>query len=114
MFSRKKIAAVSGLVGGLAVTCIGVAPAHAAASPGTCTRDILGNLSCTQRIKGEVPEGGTLPHQETCHPVEPTRLPAFLGQGVERLGPEVTCSPTTVGVPAPDKDDEQMSPDMPR
>lgn len=99
MFSRTKIAAVSGLIGGIAVSCIGINQAYAAGGPGTCTRDLLGSLTCTQRIKGEVPEGAEIPHQETCKPVEPVRLPAFLGQGTERLGPTVTCSPDTVGVP---------------
>ena len=109
MFSRKKIAAVSGLVGGIALTCIGLTPAHAA-GPGTCTRDLLGGLTCTQRIKGVVPESGVLPHQETCKPVEPLRLPAVLGNGTDRLGPEVTCSPATVGVAPPAADDEQETP----
>jgi hypothetical protein len=109
MFSRKKIAAVSGLVGGIAVTCIGLTPVCAWGNPGTCTDDLMGNLSCTQRIKGEVPEGGVIPHQETCKPVQPVRVPAFLGSGSAQLGGTVTCSPETVGVP-PAKDDEQQSP----
>ncbi|WP_046727332.1 hypothetical protein [Streptomyces humi] len=107
MFSGKKIAAVSGLVGGLAVACAGLASASAVAGPGACTDDLMGNLTCTQRIRGEVPEGGSLPHQETCKPVQPVQLPAVLGQGTERLGPEVTCSPTTVGVAPVEKGDEQ-------
>lgn len=98
MFSRKKIAAVSGLVGGLAASCLGLTAAHAAADPGTCTRDLLGNLSCTQRIKGEVPEGGSLPHQDTCKQQQPVRVPAVLGNGSELYGPTVTCNPSTVGV----------------
>jgi hypothetical protein len=109
MFSRKKIAAVSGLVGGIAVTCIGLTPAYAWGTPGTCTDDLMGNLTCTQRIKGEVPEGGVIPHQETCKPVQPVRVPAFLGGGTERLGTTVTCSPETVGVP-PVGDGEHESP----
>ncbi|OIJ95843.1 hypothetical protein [Streptomyces monashensis] len=100
MFSRKKIAAVSGLVGGIAVSCVGLAQAHTAGGPGGCSNDLLGNLTCTQRIQGEVPEGETPPHQETCKPVQPVTVPGFLGTGIERLGPEVTCSPQTVGVPA--------------
>ncbi|WP_406439684.1 hypothetical protein OHB00_31415 [Streptomyces sp. NBC_00631] len=111
--SGKKIAAVSGLVGGLAVACAGLVPAYAAAGPGACADDLMGNLTCTQRIKGEVPEGGVMPHQETCKPVQPVQLPAVLGQGTERLGPEVTCSPATVGVAPPEKGDEPDSPGGP-
>ncbi|MEW1779141.1 hypothetical protein [Streptomyces sp. NPDC086777] len=108
--SGKKIAAVSGLLGGLAVACAGLVPAYAAAGPGKCTDDLMGNLTCTQRIRGEVPEGGSIPHQETCKPVQPVQLPAVLGQGTERLGPEVTCSPGTVGVAPVEKGDEPESP----
>ena len=98
MFSRMKIAAVSGLLGGLTVACAGVTPAFAAGGPAPCTPDLQGNISCSQRITGEVPEGGVIPHQETCSPVQPVRLPA-VGAGVTRIGPEVTCAPTTMGVP---------------
>ncbi|MFF8472575.1 hypothetical protein [Streptomyces sp. NPDC015414] len=104
MFSRMKIAAVSGFVGGLAVACAGVTPAFAAAGPTPCVPDLQGNISCSQRITGEVPEDGVMPHQETCAPVQPVRLPAALGTGVTRLGPEVTCAPTTMGV-APEEGD---------
>ncbi|MDO0927939.1 hypothetical protein QQY24_21950 [Streptomyces sp. TG1A-8] len=94
MFNRKKIAAVSALVGGLAAVGAGVTQAYAAAGPGTCTRDLEGNVTCAQRIEGEVPEGGVVPHQETCRPVRPATLPASLGGGTTRFGPRVTCSST--------------------
>jgi hypothetical protein len=98
MFSRKKIAAVSGFLGGLTLAFTGVAQA-AAADPGVCTQDLLGGLSCSQRITGVIPEDGTIPHQENCEKVQPVIVPAALGNGRVRLGPEVTCSPTTQGVP---------------
>ncbi|MFF4900344.1 hypothetical protein [Streptomyces sp. NPDC001068] len=97
MVNRKQITALSLLVGGLVATGAGVTQAYAAAGPGDCTRDLLGNLSCTQRFKGEVPEGELPPHQDTCQPVQPLTVPAVLGNGRARLGPEVTCSPTTWG-----------------
>ncbi|WP_037814451.1 hypothetical protein [Streptomyces sp. NRRL S-1022] len=99
MFDTKKIVAVSGLLGSLALTCVGAAQAYAASGPGTCTRDLLGTLTCTQRITGEIPEDGVIPHQENCQKVEPLTLPAALGNGQMRLGPEVTCDPATRGVP---------------
>ncbi|MFF8725510.1 hypothetical protein ACF073_03325 [Streptomyces sp. NPDC015171] len=98
MFSSKKIAVVSALVGGLAVICTGITQAQAAAGPGSCARDLLGGISCTQRIKGEFPDDAALVHQETCKPVERLTLPAALGGGQTRFGPEITCNPETVGV----------------
>ncbi|MER5545678.1 hypothetical protein ACWDBD_37880 [Streptomyces sp. NPDC001118] len=103
MLSRKKLVAVSGLVGGLAVTCTGLAQGYAAADPGICTRDIQGNVTCIQRIQGEVPEGGALPHQDNCMPMQPITLPAALGSGTIKYGPEVTCS-----TPPRDKGDGKM------
>ncbi|WP_251093462.1 hypothetical protein [Streptomyces sp. Caat 7-52] len=112
MISGKKIAAVSGLVGGLVMTCAGITHANTGSGPGTCVSDLLGGFSCTQRIEGEVPEDGFVPHQENCKPVQPVTIPAPLGgTGVTRLGPEVTCNPTTVGVP-PEPDDEQGAPGL--
>ena len=90
MLSRKKMAAVSGLLGGLAVACVGVAPAYATGGPGTCTRDIQGNITCVQRIEGEMPEEG-FRRQDNCLPMQPVTLPAALGNGKMRIGPEVTC-----------------------
>ncbi|MFI6008081.1 hypothetical protein ACIBAG_04530 [Streptomyces sp. NPDC051243] len=96
MFNGKKIAAVSGLLGGLAMTWIGVTPAHAAANPGACAPDNQGNIVCTQRIVGEIPEGGefTVRRSVTCQPTEPVTLPAagLLNSGTTRIGPHITCS----------------------
>ncbi|MEV6111363.1 hypothetical protein AB0L59_02330 [Streptomyces sp. NPDC052109] len=113
MFGRKRIAVVSGLVGGIAAACVGVTPAHAAVGPGKCTRDILGDVSCVQRIRGQVPAGGAIPHQEMCQSVQPTTVPSFLSAGTQQLESEVSCSPTGVGTSAPVRD-ERESPDMPR
>ncbi|MER6028347.1 hypothetical protein [Streptomyces sp. NPDC001851] len=107
MLSRKKIAAVSGLVGGLAVTCAGLAQPYAMAGPGVCTRDIQGNISCIQRIQGELPENGAIPHQENCMPTQPLLLPAALGNGTMRIGPEVTCRSVT-----PDRADKPDAADL--
>ncbi|GGZ78727.1 hypothetical protein ACFOOM_06450 [Streptomyces echinoruber] len=99
MFSMRKAAAISGLVGGLVLTCTGITQAHAK-DPGTCTRDALGDITCTQRITGVVPEGGAIPHQETCRPVQPATQPAAMGSGTTQFGPSVTCSPETGRAPA--------------
>lgn len=99
MFSRKKIAALSGLIGGLAVASTGIAHAQAAGDPASCTRSLLGDVTCVQRIAGKGPRGGVIPHQETCLPVQPVSLPAAMGPGATRLGPQVTCSPASPGAP---------------
>ncbi|MGV9559902.1 hypothetical protein [Streptomyces sp. NPDC003401] len=93
MFSRKKIAALSALIGGLAAASTGVTPAHAAGDPSNCTRDLQGNTTCVQHVKGEIPENGTIPHQESCLPTSRVTLPAGIDGGTTRIGPQVTCSP---------------------
>ncbi|MER6084845.1 hypothetical protein [Streptomyces sp. NPDC001833] len=110
MFSRKKIATVSGLVGGIAVACVGLAPAYAAVGPGKCTNDLLGNLTCTQRVKGVVPEGGSLPHRETCGYVEPPTVLTLLGVESDRTRPEGVCSHAADGVAPVEAGDEQGAP----
>ncbi|WP_405871591.1 MULTISPECIES: hypothetical protein [unclassified Streptomyces] len=105
MFSRKKIAAVSGLLCGLAVTCVGVGQAHAAAGPGACTADLQGNITCIQKITGAMPDGDGfgIRKASTCVPVQPMSLPVLplVNNGSTRIGPEVTCTPD--GAPAPTK-----------
>ena len=73
MFSRKKIAAVAGLLGSLVVTCMGAGQAHATGGPGSCTRDILGNITCIQLYEGVMPGGDlyALRQAQTCVPIEP-------------------------------------------
>ncbi|WP_328782602.1 hypothetical protein OIE52_19750 [Streptomyces canus] len=99
MFNRRKIAALSVLTGGILMTCVGITQAHAAAGPGTCTRDPLGGFTCTQRIVGVIPEDGVIPHQETCTQVQRVPMPATLGNGRARLGPEVTCAAPALTAP---------------
>ncbi|MEV7991610.1 hypothetical protein AB0O67_06760 [Streptomyces sp. NPDC086077] len=106
MSSSKKIAAVLVLAGGLVVTCTGVTNASEVRGPGSCNRDLLGNISCSQHIEGVIPEDGVIPHHETCTPVQPLTLPAAWGNGTTQIGPKVTCSPTTTG--APDEADASL------
>jgi hypothetical protein len=108
MFSRKKLAAVSGLVCGLAMTGLGVTQAHAAADPGACTVNLQGDITCVQKITGAAPSGGdfVVRKSTTCVPVEPMQLPVIplVNSGTTRIGPEVTCTPD--GAPAPVKNDK--------
>jgi hypothetical protein len=113
MFNGKKIAAVSGLLGGLALTFIGGAQAHAAANPGACALDALGNTVCTQRIAGQAPEGEmpALRRSVTCQPTQPVTLPApgLLSNGQTRIGPHITCTDVTPQAPAADTNDDGVS-----
>jgi hypothetical protein len=109
MFSRKKIAAVSALLGGLAVTCTGATQAYAAGGPGTCTVDAQGNVTCVQRIVGDMRDGGdgfAFRQAQSCVPTKPLSLPVLpvVNNGSTRIGPEVTCAPDAA--PGPDNSDD--------
>jgi hypothetical protein len=101
MFNSKRIAALSGLIGGLAVASMGITHAHAAGDPAPCTRSPQGDVICVQHIEGRSAEHGAIPHQETCMPVQAVTVPTATGNGTTRLGPQVTCSPATSGAPRP-------------
>ncbi|WP_210577817.1 hypothetical protein [Streptomyces sp. GESEQ-4] len=106
MFNGKKIAAVSGILGGLAMTFVGVTQAHAAGGPGVCALDAEGNIVCTQRIVGQTPEGDgfTIRRSVNCQPTQPLTLPApgLLNNGQTRIGPHITCAGPTSEAPAVD------------
>ncbi|KUM72294.1 hypothetical protein [Streptomyces curacoi] len=99
MFNGKKIAAVAGLLGGLAMTCLGVGQAYAAASPLACTTDAQGNTVCTQRLTGETTEGEgfVVRRSMSCQPTQPLTLPApgLMNHGSIKIGPEITCASTS-------------------
>ncbi|MFJ9148381.1 hypothetical protein ACIRP7_09940 [Streptomyces sp. NPDC102270] len=100
MFSRKYFAALLGLIGGLAAASTGIAYAHVAGGAAPCTHTLQGDVVCVQHIEGKTPgDGGTIPHQETCLPVESLTLPAATGNGTTQLGPKVTCSTATSETP---------------
>ncbi|MGW1378203.1 hypothetical protein ACWD6P_28575 [Streptomyces sp. NPDC002446] len=102
MFSRKKIAAVSALLGGLALTFAGAHQAYAEGPLGNCVRDITGNLSCVQKNTGYTSADGrySLKQSQDCLTAQPLTWPAqgLLNTGNSRVGPNVTCSNTA---PAP-------------
>ncbi|MBT2506585.1 hypothetical protein J7I98_11895 [Streptomyces sp. ISL-98] len=106
MFSRKKIAAVSGLLGSLAVTCTCGIQAYAAGPQSNCTVDNQGNTTCIQRTLS-TPEGDGFVVRQTqsCVPLQPLSLPVIglVNKGKKRIGPEVTCAPNTT---APDNSDD--------
>ncbi|MFC5217889.1 hypothetical protein [Streptomyces coerulescens] len=104
MFNGKKFVAVSGLLGGLAMTCLGATQAHAA-GPGVCTLDPGGNIICTQQVTGQTPEGDgfTLRRTVNCQPTKPLTLPTpgLLSNGQTRIGPDITCAKADMAAPEP-------------
>ncbi|MEJ8669949.1 hypothetical protein WKI71_20595 [Streptomyces sp. MS1.AVA.1] len=107
MFNGKKIAAVTGLLGGLAMTCLGAGQAHAA-GPGVCSLDSQGNIICTQQVQGQTPEGDgfVVRRSVNCQPTQPLTLPnpGLLSNGQTRIGPHITCA-EMAPVPASDTSD---------
>ena len=107
MFNGKKIAAAAGILGGLAMTCLGATQAHAA-GPGACTMDPGGNIICTQQVQGQTPEGDgfIVRRSVNCQPTQPLTLPTpgLLSNGQTRIGPHITCA-EMAPVPASDTND---------
>ncbi|MFD5009146.1 hypothetical protein [Streptomyces chartreusis] len=102
MFNGKKFVALTGLLGGLAMTCLGATQAHAA-GPGACTMDPGGNIICTQQVTGQTPEGDgfTLRRTVNCQPTQPLTLPTpgVLSNGQTRIGPHITCADAEAPAP---------------
>ncbi|MEU9121274.1 hypothetical protein AB0C96_15710 [Streptomyces sp. NPDC048506] len=102
MFSRKQIAVVSGLLGGLVVAFTGSAQAYPGGTATNCTRDIQGNLTCQQRNVDSAGEDGryNLHQTQDCLAMKPVSWPSsgLLNNGATQIGPSVTCSNTA---PAP-------------
>ena len=118
MFNGKKIAAVTGLLGGLAMTCLGAGQAHAAAGPGVCSLDAQGNIVCTQQLQGQTPEGDgfTVRRSMNCQPTKPLTLPTpgLLANGQTRIGPHITCSDLTPAAAADNNDTSDAIPMLAR
>ncbi|MGW1373320.1 hypothetical protein ACWD6P_03445 [Streptomyces sp. NPDC002446] len=102
MFSRKRIAAISALLGGLAVTCAGANQAYAAGSPSDCTRTAPGSIVCVHKSQTvHTTKDGKHIVKETQHCDSTSRnimvLPriGLLSQGTQhtRVGSVVNCSP---------------------
>ncbi|MGG2459546.1 hypothetical protein ACO0M4_06935 [Streptomyces sp. RGM 3693] len=108
MFSRKKIAPIVALMGGLTAASVIAPQAHAADTTGLCTRDIQGNVTCLQRTTGANENGQyTVNQSKSCMPTSPVTIPAhgLLNPGTTQVGPAITCN-NTAQVPAGD----QMAP----
>lgn len=93
MFSRKKIAVVSGIVSGLVMTCVGVGQANAQGASGNCGQNAQGITTCMQ---GGYTEDGTpyvVRQTKDCLPMKPLKLPTDGVVNTNMLvGPTVSCS----------------------
>ncbi|MFJ9420211.1 hypothetical protein ACIRPT_39585 [Streptomyces sp. NPDC101227] len=101
MFSRKKIAAVSGLLGGLAMTCAGVTQAYAGGSVSDCARSALGNRVCIhkgQHVYKSKNGSYVIKQSKDCTTISRQRLlwpeDALLNGARQstKIGPAVSCS----------------------
>jgi hypothetical protein len=101
MLSRKNIAAISGLLGGLALTCVGVAQAYDVQTKDECRTDSQGNVSCVHIQKSETTytskDGTVHVHQsQNCSTTSKSRVvqpKSPNGQhGTVVIGPRISCS----------------------
>ena len=98
MLSRKKITAVSWLLGGIAVTCVSATHSYAAGPQGHCTRDSQGITCKYHHESSYTSEDGTyhLNQTQNCTTEDRERVEtpqSGTGKpGTTRIGPSVGCS----------------------
>lgn len=99
MFSRQKIATVSGLLGSLAVIYVGAAPAHAAERPGDCKTSAVGETTCIRKseiVHTDKHGRYVVKQTQECSTTFRPRLPApkdsVLNTGSKKVGPVLDCS----------------------
>ncbi|MFJ9814592.1 hypothetical protein ACIRU3_04840 [Streptomyces sp. NPDC101151] len=102
MFSRQTIATVSGLIGGLAVICVGAAQAYADESPGECKTSSLGDTICVRKsetVKKDKEGKYFVKQTQDCSTIDRPRLVfpddnllSDGSSGSTNAGPVVECS----------------------
>ncbi|MFJ8313035.1 MULTISPECIES: hypothetical protein [unclassified Streptomyces] len=98
MFSRQKIATVSGLLGSLAVICVGAAQAHADQPKGECKTSSAGETTCihkTETVRTDKNGSYVVNQTQACSTTDRPRLviPADnMKTGTKNVGPVVDCS----------------------
>lgn len=103
MFSRKKMAAVSGLVGSIAVIYVGGAQAYAADSSGDCKTTAAGETTCVHKSEAvHKDKRGTfvVKQDQKCSTTYRPQLvltddEMLTRPGTTTVGPKVECSNTT-------------------
>jgi hypothetical protein len=98
MFTRQKIATVSGLVGSLAVICVGAAYAHADEPRSECKNTVLGDTICIRKSETRDDKHGTraIKQERDCSVSDRPRVvfpdDDLLAGGSKNVGPTVECS----------------------
>ncbi|MEU9184806.1 hypothetical protein AB0D14_09605 [Streptomyces sp. NPDC048484] len=99
MFSRQKIATVSGLLGTLAVIYIGAAPAYAAEAPRDCKTSARGETTCMRKsevIRSDENGRYVIKQTQECTSTSMPRLAApeygSPKPGSMKVGPVMECS----------------------
>ncbi|MGW3203352.1 hypothetical protein [Streptomyces sp. NPDC001135] len=98
MFTRQKIATVSGLVGSLAVICVGAAHAHADEPRSECRNTVLGDTICMRKSETHFDKRGTraIKQSRDCSVSDRPRVvfpdDDLLAGGTKNVGPTVDCS----------------------
>ncbi|GAA3843964.1 hypothetical protein GCM10022403_089900 [Streptomyces coacervatus] len=101
MFSRQKIATVSGIIGSIAVICVGAAHAQADENPRGCKTNAAGETTCVHKSQTvHSDKRGTYVFKQTqsCSTESRPRLvlpeDGMLNNGSTNVGPVVDCSNT--------------------
>ncbi|MQY32406.1 hypothetical protein SRB17_03540 [Streptomyces sp. RB17] len=98
MFTRQKIATLSGLVGSLAVVCAGAAVAHADGPRGDCRSTATGDTVCVRKSETRTDDHGRHAIRQTqdCSTIDRSRVvfpdDDLLDGGTTKVGPTVDCS----------------------
>ncbi|WP_274560717.1 hypothetical protein [Streptomyces spiramyceticus] len=97
MFSRQKIATVSGLLGSLAVIYVGAAPAYAGERPGDCKTSAVGETTCISKseiVHTDKHGRYVIKQTQECSTTFRPRLPRdnALSTGSKKVGPALDCS----------------------
>ncbi|WP_030345295.1 hypothetical protein [Streptomyces sp. NRRL S-1022] len=98
MFNLQKIATVSGLVGGLALMCVGAGHAYADANPGDCKTTAQGGTVCVHQSETRIDKDDThtLRQQQDCSTADRPRVvfpeDRLTDRGSASVGEVVDCS----------------------
>ncbi|MEU3519193.1 hypothetical protein ABZ770_28625 [Streptomyces sp. NPDC006654] len=98
MFPSRKIATVSGLLGGLAVLCVGAGHAYADPSPADCRTTAQGGTVCVRKSETHVDKNGThvLKQAQDCSTSDRPQVlfpgDQAAGDGSAAVGEVVDCS----------------------
>ncbi|MFF4751448.1 hypothetical protein ACWD5R_05645 [Streptomyces sp. NPDC002514] len=99
MFTPRKIATVTGLVGSLAAFCVGAGHAYAYGPSGHCKSTEQGDTVCVHKSETRIDEDDThvVKQEQNCSAADHPRVfpeDQLTGGGSARVGRDVDCSNT--------------------